>query len=129
MRTIQKILWYEPFSEYIIEKFIQEGLYNGIGTKDLNLDKLVDVVIDTLEQAKIFDKKKSLKLKKDLTQLIVRHDLDTHLKIGFLRSNRRLAVWIYKLLYKFPFKYRILAAWIFFYSTHFTKQARLNYKK
>lgn len=127
MRTIQKILWYSPFTEYEMTKLIDMGLYNGIGTQEVNLDKLVDEVFNILQNWKWFDKEKSQKLRRDINQLIIRHDLDTHLKIWFLYSNRRLAFWLFRLLYHFPFKYRCIIS-IVVYKAISWKTAKENYK-
>lgn len=107
MQTIQKILWYPPLWEYQISLLEKAGLYNGTGTDDINFDTMIDAVLDLLKQAKIFDERKKMKLRRDIIQLVVLHDIETGFRLGFARANRRLAIAVYKLLHAFPYKYRI----------------------
>jgi len=129
MRTIEKILWYSPISQEKIELLKKWGFYNGTGADGVFFDDIIKLCFEKLTQAQIFDYEKACELQNDITQLVVRHDIDTAFKIGFLRSNLRLATGIYKLLHIFPFSYRIVVPSIVFYATNFTKKARSNYKK
>lgn len=127
MKTIEKILKYKPVSEYNIELLRKWGFYNGTGTDDLNFDVLIVDVFALLRKAHIFDEKKTLQLQKDIEQLVIRHDIDTWFKIWFVRSNLRLAMWLYRLLHRFPLKYRVLVSLTVFYAVCLTKKARKNY--
>ena len=127
MRTIEKILWYPEIPEYNIELLKKAGLYNGTGTKDLWFDDIIDLVFKKIKESRLFDVNKASQLRRDIQQLVIRHDLDTFLKIGFLKSNLRLSFWLYKLLHKLGWKYRLIVPSIVFYAVNFTKKARNNY--
>lgn len=127
MKTIEKILGYPVIPEYNIDLLKKAGFYNGTGTKSLNFDTIVNEIFRLLTNASIFDSEKGFKLKKDIEQLVLRHDVDTAFKIGFLYSNLRLAYGLYKLLHKFPFKYRIGVSSVVFFMVN-GETARKNYK-
>ena len=127
MKTIEKILWYPVIPEYNLELLRKAGIFNGTWTKEINFDSIIDEAFRLLTVASVFDTEKALRLRKDIEQLTVRHDSDTAFKIGFFYSNRRLAIWLYKLLYKFPFKYRIGVSSAVFFMVN-GETARENYK-
>lgn len=112
MRTIEKILWYTPYTPEQIWLLRVIGLYNGTGSDWIFFDRIIDAIFDTLEEAKIFNHKKKTQLRRDIEQLVIRHDCDFHFRIGFGLANRRLAYWLYQLLYKFPWRYRVGIAFI-----------------
>ncbi|NDK09744.1 hypothetical protein GW846_03115 [Candidatus Gracilibacteria bacterium] len=127
LKTIEKILGYKPISEYNIELLKKGGFYNGTGADGIFFDDIIDAIFVTLEKSKIFDPEKCLKLRKDIEQLVIRHDIDTGFKIGFFRANKRLTKGMFDLLYKFPMKYRLIIRLFLFYVVNFTKRARYNY--
>ena len=127
MRTIQKILWYKPIDDYKIELLRKWDFFNWTGADWIFFDDIINLVFQKLKDAHIFDEKKAFTLRKDVEQLVIRHDIDTGFKIWFLRANLRLAYWLYKLLHKFSFKYRFLVSFPVFYAVHFTSKAKNNY--
>lgn len=127
MRTIQKILRYKPIEEYNIELLRKAWLYNWTGADGVFFDEIIDKIFEVLQKAEIFNQEKAFQLRKDIQQLVIRHDIDFSFKIWFLRSNRRLSVWLYKLLHKFPFKYKITIAIIVFYAVQFSQIAKQTY--
>jgi len=127
LKTIEKILWYKPISEYNIELLKKWGFYNWTWADGIFFDDIIDAIFVTLEKSKIFDPEKCLKLRKDIEQLVIRHDIDTGFKIWFFRANKRLTKWMFDLLYKFPMKYRLIIRLFLFYVVNFTKRARYNY--
>lgn len=128
MRTITKILGYKPITQQNIELLTMWGFYNGTGADGLFFDNIIDEIFKSLRKTDIFQTHKWEVLREDIRQLVIRHDIDTGFKIGFRRSNRRLAWWLYKLLHHFPFKYRIVISLWVFYAVHFTSKAKKNYK-
>lgn len=129
MRTIEKILWYTPISDYNIELLRKWGFYNGTGADWVFFDKIIDDIFDILEEAKIFDATKKYRLRKDIEQLVIRHDIDIGFRIGFRRANKRLSRGLSKLLHKFSWKYRFTISNMVFYAVHYTEKARNNYYK
>lgn len=127
MSTIEQILQYPVVSEYNIELLRKWEFFNGTGTKCINFDSLIDEIFRILTQASKFDTEKALRLRKDIEQLVIRHDIETVFKCGFWRSNRRLAIGLYKLLHKFPFKYKIGVSSVVFFAVSW-KTAKENYK-
>ena len=129
MKTIEKILWYTPLTHEQIELLWQAGLFNGTWADGVFFDDLIDKIFEILENLKVFDDWKWIDLRRDINQLVVRHDIDTGFKIWFFKANWRLAYWLYKLLHRFGFKIRFTIGAMVFYAVHFTKKARNNYER
>lgn len=128
IQTIEKILKYKSISETSIYELEKIWFYNGTGTDWLNFDELIDNIFEILKSAKIFKRKKAFKLRKDIEQLVLRHDIDTKFKIWLFYSWRRLAVWLFKLLHHFSLFRRFILAVIVMYAVTLTPTARENYK-
>jgi hypothetical protein len=129
MRRIQKILWYNPIIDYNIELLKKWWFYNWTWTDWVFFDDLIDLVFLKIIDSKIFEANKSYILRKDIEQLIIRHDIDIWFKIWFLKSNLRLSIWLFRLLSKFKIKYRFWVWFWVFLLVHCTEKARNNYKR
>jgi len=128
MKTIEKILWYSVISEYNTELLRKWGFYNWTGADWVFFDTLIDNIFAILTQADVFDSEKSIELRKDIVQLVIRHDIETWFKCWFFRSNYRLASGLYKLLHHFDFKYRFIVSFVIFRIVS-GATAKKNYKK
>ena len=128
MRTIEKILQYKPITDVQIYELEKMQFYNWVWTDWLNFDKLIDEVIEKLVEAHVFDLEKAKRLRKDIVQLVIRHDIDTKFKIWLYLSWQRLATGLFMLLHHFSFLKRLLVAITVFYAVTLTKTARQNYK-
>ena len=128
MRTIQKILGYTPLTHEQMELLRQAGLFNGTWADGVFLDDLIDKVFEILENLEVFNDWKGFDLRRDINQLVARHDIDIGFKIGFFKANWRLAYGLYRLLHHFGFKIRFTIWAMVFYAVHFTSKARKNYE-
>jgi hypothetical protein len=95
MRTIETIIP-QPLTPMQLDYAILASLYNGIGTEDMNLDDIIDLAIKKIPH---FDKEKRDQLELDLEQLACRHDIEWRYKLGFYRSNIRLAYGVWRLFH------------------------------
>lgn len=102
MNRIYKILEYN-FTHEVRKSFYGLWICNWIGVKWLNLEDLIDRF---LSYATNFDEKKRTKLIQDLILLSEEHDFEWYFKLWFTKSNIKLAIKTYKLLYKFKFRYK-----------------------
>lgn len=129
MKTIKKILWYTPLTHEQIDFLQKAGLFNGTWADGVFFDDLIDKAFEILWDLEIFDDWKGIDLRRDINQLVVRHDIDIGFRIGFFRANWRLAYGLYKLLHHFGFKIQFTIWAMVFYAVHFTSKARNNYNK
>ena len=111
MKTINTILEYNLTSEEIT--CLEEAwIVNWCGGKWwVDFDKILR---DNLEIIPWFDKEKAFNLFTDIKLICFEHDIDFRFKKWFYLSNFMFAKKIFKLLHKFPIKYRFSIAWICF---------------
>lgn len=111
MKTIEKILEYKLTSEEI--SCLEEAwIINGCWWKGwISFDKILR---DNLELIPWFDKEKAFKLFTDIKLICFEHDIDFRFKKWFMKSNFKMWVKIFQLLYWCPFKYRFSIASIVF---------------
>lgn len=129
METIKKVLWYTPLSDEKIELLKKASLFNWTWANWIFFDDLIDKVFEILKNLDVFDDWKWIDLRRDINQLVVRHDIDIGFRIWFFKANWRLAYWLYQLLHHFGFKIQFTISAMVFYVVHFTSKARKNYER
>ena len=126
-RTIEKILWYKPFSIEYLEQERNAWQFNGIGSDRIPLNWLVGKFIDAIWKLSDYNPDKLERLKLDLQQLAYRHDKEYILKVWKIYSDLRFTLWVWHLFHWTPIMTRILITWVTLKALVFSKEAQDTY--
>lgn len=122
MKTIEKVLWYKPYSEAFLEQERRSWNFNWMWTDEVNLDDILKMIID---KSFGYDPSRGRELYRDLQNLFYRHDQEYRLRLWKIVADYRLAKWCFLLLHWTKLRWIIAPA--IFFSLVFNKEARRTY--